>query len=341
MKRHWILLIHMCFWVLVIAIRLPMLIKVTDPSYYLFALVISLIVNSSTFYLYYFIIGKILIKRQIWIFILIYIGFIILYSYPVTHILDFLDSFALKFGIKVPDSEKSDFFKTYLSVATIQSIYALIGTFFSFTISWFRDNMKKEELEKQNIHNELSLLRSQISPHFLFNTLNNLHSFIYRDQDIAAASIIKLSEIMRYMLYETNTEYVLLEKEIAYIENYIELQKLRFKDPGFVKLLIEGNIYGKKIPPLMLITLVENAFKHGQRNTKETSIYISLKIQDNFLTFEVTNYILKKSKNREEYNGFGLKNLERRLDLIYGKDYNIDIREENEKHYVKLQIKTF
>jgi len=339
MRKRQILLIHICFWLLVIAIRLPMLIKVEDRAYYLLSLIISLIVNSTTFYLYYFIFGKILLKKQILQFVLIYLAFIILYSYPVTLMLEYMDSLLPKFNIHVPDSEKNDFMGTYFTVVTIESIYSLIGTFFRFTISWFRDNLKREELEKQNIHNELAILRSQISPHFLFNTLNNLHSYINRDKDITAAGIIKLSEIMRYMLYETNAERVLLEKEIMYIENYIELQKLRFKEPDYVKLQTEGNIYGKEIPPLLLITLVENAFKHGKKTTRTPGISIFLKTQDNSLTFEVINYLSKKSELSAENTGFGLKNLQRRLNLIYGNDYSLEITEDNEKHYVKLYIK--
>jgi LytS/YehU family sensor histidine kinase len=244
----------------------------------------------------------------------------------------------LALGFIKPMEEDHDPFKVYISILTSQSIYAMTGTFFRLTIDWFKKSRRQEELEKQNKNNELALLRSQINPHFLFNTLNNIHSFVYRDQDKTAFGIIKLSEIMRYMLNEANVDKVPLEKEIDYIKNYIELQKLRLKDPEFVEFKIEGDVFGKEIPPMLLISFVENAFKHGRKNSPAPGISIILKSFENSLTFEASNYITKSSEKFSEESGFGLKNLRRRLELIYGKKYNLEITEDKEKYFVKLFI---
>jgi two-component system, LytTR family, sensor kinase len=339
MKRYQILITHILFWIFVIAIRIPMVTRVEDQSYYIGILILSMFLHAIIFYLFYFIFSQILLKKYVLIFVTFFVVFLILYSIPVTYFFDFAFSKLMVWGFIKTDPEPSDFLKTYISVITSQSFYAIFGTLFRFTIDWFQNSRRQEELKKQNLTNELALLRSQINPHFLFNTLNNIHSFVYRDQDKTAYSIIKLSEIMRYMLYETDAERVFLEKEITYIENYIELQKLRFKDPSYVNLQIEGNISGKKIPPLLLITLVENAFKHGKKTLNKPGILILLKIQDNSLIFEVTNYITSTSQTKTEHKGFGLQNLEKRLNLIYGTDYHMEIIEDKEKHIVKLYIK--
>ncbi len=338
MKKQSVVITHITFWIIVIAIRLPMLIKVEDQSYYMSILLLSFMLHSIIFYLFYFVFAKILLTKQIWLFAVFYVVFLGLYSYPITLLFNYCVSILPHFGIKMPNSDANDFFKDYLSVVTSQSIYALTGTLFRYTISWFSNIRHQEELEKQNIHNELALLRSQINPHFLFNTLNNLHSFAQNDQDKTAFGIIKLAEIMRYMLYDTNSDFVLLEKEIKYIENYIELQRLRLKDPKYIEFKVEGDITCKKIAPLLLITFIENAFKHGRKNTQNPGISINLTIENKILNFKVVNYIKQNDSDENENAGLGLKNIKRRLELIYPKNYKLDIKENDENYIVQLQI---
>jgi two-component system, LytTR family, sensor kinase len=338
MKKINIAMTHIGFWIIVMAIRLPMLTRVDDQISYLSVLLLSFSFHVIIFYLFYLYFSQIILKKHVSGFVLFFLIFIVLYSIPITYLFIFGYKKLLCFGFIKPDKEQEDFLKTYISVLTSQSIYATIGTFFRLSVDWFRNIRHQEELEKQNIKNELALLRSQINPHFLFNTLNNIHSFVHRDQDKTAFGIIKLSEIMRYMLYETNAEKVLLEKEIKYISDYIDLQKLRLKDPDFVKFNIEGDIAGKFIPPLLLISFVENAFKHCKVNSPNSGISIVLKTENNSLTFEVINCIKKDLNNIQENNGFGLKNLQRRLDLIYGENYRLDKFIDNEKYHIRLVI---
>jgi len=340
MKRLHEILAHAGFWIFVIAIRLPMLNYTDNQPYYIWQLIVSMFLHIIIFYLFYFFFGRILLKRHIWQFLVFFILFLLIYSIPVTYFFLFTFNKLIYFGLVKEDPQKGSTLMTYISVITSQSVYAIMGTLFRFTMDWFRTSRHQEILEKQNVTNELALLRSQINPHFLFNTLNNIHAFVYRDQDKTAYGIIKLSEIMRYMLYETTSEKVLLEKELKYVQNYIDLQRLRVKNPDFIEIKVEGNIYGKMIPPLLLITFIENAFKHGRKNSPSPGITILLRSVENDMYFEVSNYITQRTEDESnEYKGFGLKNLQRRLDLIYNKNYTLEIVKDSEKYCVKLFIK--
>lgn len=339
MKRLYEILAHVGFWIFIIVVRLPMLNYTDNQPYYIWQLIVSMFLHIIIFYLFYFFFGRILLKRHIWQFIVFIISFLLIYSIPVTYFFLFIFNKLMHVGLVQEDPQKGSVFMTYVSVISTQSIYAITGTLFRFTIDWFKNSRQQEMLEKQNITNELALLRSQINPHFLFNTLNNIHAFVYRDQDKTAYGIIKLSEIMRYMLYETNSEKVLLEKELKYVQNYIDLQRLRVKNPDYIDIKVEGNIYGKMIPPLLLITFIENAFKHGRKNSPSPGISVLLKSEENSMYFEVSNYISQRNDDESnEFKGFGLKNLQRRLDLIYKNDYKLEIVKDNERYCVKLFI---
>jgi LytS/YehU family sensor histidine kinase len=324
--------------VFVIIIRLPMLNFTDNQPYYLSQLIVSMFLHIVIFYIFYLLLGKILIKKGLLFFVGFFVPFILLYSIPVTYFFIAVFDKLMALGVVKEDPQTGGILMTYASCVATQSIYAIMGTLFRVAISWYNNQKYEKELEKQNVRNELALLRSQINPHFLFNTLNNIHSFVYRDQDRTSFGIIKLSEIMRYMLYETNADRVLLEKEIKCIENYIELQKLRLKDPAFIQFTVEGNIHGIEIPPLLLITFVENAFKHGKKNGPSPGIVIHLKTEGKTLLFEVLNYILPKDNESDSYKGFGLNNLQRRLDLIYGKTFKLDRKIEGDKYTVRFFV---
>jgi LytS/YehU family sensor histidine kinase len=209
---------------------------------------------------------------------------------------------------------------------------------FRFTIDWFKTKQKQKELEKQNVASELALLRSQINPHFLFNTLNNINSFVEREPDKASYGIVKLSEIMRYMFYQANTDKIPLDYEINYIKSYIDLQKLRVKDSNFVSFAVHGSTSSVTIPPMLLMPFVENAFKHGKKQDVSPGIIINLRIEDRSLEFDVSNYIMPKYEGAETEGGFGMKNILRRLELIYNDKYKLDIKNDNEMFVVLLKI---
>lgn len=205
----------------------------------------------------------------------------------------------------------------------INCFFVFLSTGFRFMVDWFVNEKIHTALQNEKLTAELAFLKSQINPHFLFNSLNNIYSLAYQKSDQTPEAILKLSEIMRYMLYESNDNKVSLDKEIRYLENYIELQKLRFKNSASVAMSVEGDSLNKLIMPLILISFVENAFKHGIATDPQNPIKILLKINSGKLYFSICN--LKNNHNKDETTGIGLANVKRRLDLFYKNQYQLEI----------------
>jgi hypothetical protein len=225
---------------------------------------------------------------------------------------------------------------------SLLNIYTVVGLFASIKLVkyWFQNQQMKTELENKNKTSELALLRTQLNPHFLFNTLNNIDSLILTNPNKASDAIIKLSDIMRFMLYDTSTDQVSLEKEVNYLESYIALQQMRLKNPSFVKFTKEGNCIGKTIAPMLFIPFVENAFKHGQKNVKAPGIEINLSCMPESVKFDVVNHADKnKEINKDSTPGIGLANTKRRLELLYPGRHELSIRNDNGLYMTSLKIK--
>lgn len=228
------------------------------------------------------------------------------------------------------------FWDYFLSVSFVSCFFIFLSTVLKFVSDWFLNEKIKSNLENEKLIAELAFLKSQINPHFLFNSLNNIYSLAYQKAEKTPEAILKLSEIMRYMLYESNEGKVALADEIRYLENYIELQKLRFKDNAYIKFEIIGEVSDQQITPLILISFVENAFKHGTVTDQENPVSILLKIESGKIFFRTTN---KKSKqNKDNTGGIGLKNVRRRLDLIYKDRYKLQIEDENDVYNCELYL---
>jgi two-component sensor histidine kinase len=196
---------------------------------------------------------------------------------------------------------------------------------------------EKVRLEKENVATQLVLLRNQVSPHFLMNTLNNIHSLIDYNTNEAKEAIIKLSKMMRYLLYETDTEKTTLLREIEFLESYINLMRLRFNEKVRITLNVPESIPEKLIPPFIFISLIENAFKHGISYQDESFINIDLTTGNERLLLIVRNS--KTDKGRiEEFSGIGLENTRKRLELLYGKTYTMDIIDNKDIFTVNLSI---
>jgi two-component system, LytTR family, sensor kinase len=217
-------------------------------------------------------------------------------------------------------------------------IFVVFAIFIRLIIEWVWSQRQRVELEAQTRSSEIALLRSQINPHFLFNTLNNIYSLVCKKSDDAPPAVMKLSEIMRYMLYDTNTDKVPLNKEINYLKSFIELQQLRLNSKDFIQFEISGQTHDKSISPMLLIPFVENAFKHGNKNITSPGIIIKLMVKDNQVTFEVINYIKKQTDTLDKEGGIGLSNIKRRLELLYPGKYSLNISNTNEIHSIRLII---
>ena len=199
------------------------------------------------------------------------------------------------------------------------------------------DRLLKEK-ENENLKTELSLLRSQVSPHFMFNIMNNMVALARKKSDLLEPSLIKLSSLLRYMLYETG-EKVALQKEIEYLQSYIDLQKQRFGNNVTIKTCMEKVEDSYEIEPMLLIPFVENAFKHGTGLIENAEINVELRTEKNMLSFSVRNKFNEGSEEiKDKSSGIGLPNVQRRLDLLYGNKHSLLITKQDEWFIVSLQI---
>ena len=228
------------------------------------------------------------------------------------------------------------FWQYAFSTSFTSIIFIFLSTVLKFTVDWFLNERIQRDLENQRLSAELSFLKSQINPHFLFNSLNSIYSLAYQKSDTTPEAILKLSEIMRYMLYECNDNKVELAKELQYLHNYIELQKIRFGNKAFIDFEVNGETTNQYIVPLLLISFIENAFKHGIANDPVMPISLKINIEDGRLYFFIQNK--KHSHNRDASGGIGLMNVKRRLDLLYPGKYNLDIRDETGTYTVQLSL---
>lgn len=205
--------------------------------------------------------------------------------------------------------------------------------------NWFASMQLKSELENISLRNELELLKAQINPHFLFNSLNNIDSLIHRSPDKASDALITLSGILRYMIYETRTDFVSLSKETEHIENYIRLQKMRFKQEKYISFSFDMTPQGVMIPPLLLLTFIENAFKHSCSTGRLPAVEIRLCCAEDELKFYCMNYFDTSDTEGVKTGGIGLENVRRRLELLYPGRHDLKISSEKNTFLVKLNIR--
>lgn len=339
-KKWFIVLAHAAAWILLFA--LPYLLRPEynseqprqhssrgSNSYF------SLIMNLSWVTLFYFnalfLIPRLVYKKKYWIY-----GFVlfIIFCWLIaqTRILFHLFNTASNYNIR---QHLLITFFIFLFILASSTAYQMI-----------RDRMKSERIakDKENEHlkTELSFLRSQVSPHFMFNVLNNMVALARKKSDLLEPSLIKLSSLLRYMLYETDEEKVLLEKEIEYLQSYIDLQVQRFGSK--VKVNVCMNEYDKSyfIEPMLLIPFVENAFKHGTGLIQNAEINIELKARNNLLQFMVVNQFDSSAQEiKDKTSGIGLQNVRRRLNLLYENRHKLLINDKDNKYIVSLQLNLY
>jgi two-component system, LytTR family, sensor kinase len=216
---------------------------------------------------------------------------------------------------------------------------AVFGSFFRVILNWFSEMNQKTELATEKLSMELELIRNKINPHFLFNTLNNIDSLIQSDPDEASAMLLRLSDLMRYMTYDTGSDLVTMEREAGYLRNLIELNRMRIGDPGEIRFEINGDL-NTPVVPALFAPLIENAFKFTSFRIRKPSIEIILSAENGIITFCSSNYFENISKAGKEYSGSGIANLRRRLELTYPRCYSLEIEEKEPVYRVKLIINT-
>jgi two-component sensor histidine kinase len=230
-------------------------------------------------------------------------------------------------------------YRSYFSTLFCFAVLAL-GTSIKVTEGWYINEKQKKEIENQKLGAELSLLKTQINPHFFFNTLNSIYSLAIIKSEKTPEAVLKLSELMRYIIYDTERKHVLLSKEVEYIANYIELQRLRL--PENVKIKYKASL-GKTdavIEPLLLLPFVENAFKHGVDTEQGGTITIQLIRKGDELKLRVANPLVDKGIEFENYqSGIGMNNTLKRLRLLYGDNFTFSAGQLKGQYVVDLTLK--
>lgn len=200
----------------------------------------------------------------------------------------------------------------------------------------YEEQNKQIELKNNNLIFELEYLKGQLNPHFFMNMLNNIHAMIDIDTERAKETIIGFSKLMRYVIYDANQPKISLSKEISFIGNYIDLMKIRFTENVTINVNLPESVPEIQIPPLLFVSFIENAFKHGVKAAGKSFVDISMLVVDGSIEYEITNSV--REKNDEERGGIGLSNVIKRLDLLYGNRYSLNIEKNPEIYKVNLKI---
>ncbi|HAF28551.1 MAG TPA: hypothetical protein DCG75_05840 [Bacteroidales bacterium] len=234
---------------------------------------------------------------------------------------------------------RRDFMGKKPPITLFISIFIIaVSTSIKLAQKWIENESNQKAMIHEKVNSELTILKAQVNPHFLFNTLNGIYSLANSKSDKTASAIVKLSQLMRYMLDESKQQFVPLSSELDYINTFIDLQKLRLFENVKTEFSIEGNPDNIKIQPLLLIPFIENAFKHGTDSSNECIIKIDLDIKTESIQLIVTNDILKSRKD-DGNSGFGLSNIRRRLDLEYPEKYILSTDVIDNRFVANLQIK--
>ncbi|TAJ10699.1 GHKL domain-containing protein [Marinilabiliaceae bacterium JC017] len=227
------------------------------------------------------------------------------------------------------------FFNAYWGILLIVGF----STGIRITQHWAQTKYKQKELEKAHVDSELAFLKNQVSPHFFFNTLNNIYALIKVDGDKAQSAVERLSNMMRYLIYESEDKGIALQKEVAFMQHYIELMKMRISKKVELQVEMPTHCPEVKIPPLLFISFIENAFKHGISYKEKSFISISLSIADPFIVFTCQNSIPQRRKeDKDGASGIGLANIKKRLNLLFGDKATLEITEEEKIFNVSLKI---
>lgn len=335
MKKSWHIFWHVFFWLSLISLFLLIVHNNTKMTMQRLLVIFVLygFINISLFYInYLFFIPRFLNRKRYNMYAAGVLLTIVLYGFGKYGV-------GLLFKADVLMHMKGEvigFASYFLSTVFTSLLFIFLSIVLKFSVDWFLNERIQRDLENQRLSAELAFLKSQINPHFLFNSLNSIYSLAYQHSENTPGAILKLSEIMRYMLYECNDNKVDLAKELQYLHNFIDLQKIRFGNKAYIDFKVEGQVGDQRIVPLLLIAFIENAFKHGVANDALSPIRLQIELDDKQLHFYIQNR--KHTNNRDSSGGIGLNNVRRRLDLLYPGKYKLDIRDEIDTYTCELSL---
>jgi two-component system, LytTR family, sensor kinase len=348
-KKNIAILIHFLGWTLFgsyLFIITPLSWKADLPVEFWIkqGLMLSVLLSAFYFNLYY-LVPKILFKNKNLLFLTvvlamggIYIGVIITYDI-VFNMSEKMHSIFRPDSVYVRRPRTFSIFDFYNLLVFYMGIG--ISTSVAAVRKWQTDEALRLEMEQQRINSELTYLKAQINPHFFFNTLNNIYSLTSLDIEKAQTAILKLSRMMRYVLYETEKDHTLVSKELEFIKDYIELMRLRLSEKIKVEINIPQHFEDAKMAPMLLLPFIENCFKHGISSQHPSTIKINICLKDKNLMLETVNSIFCSNKNTPEgsASGIGVTNTKRRLALLYDQQHELKIDHENPENEYRLHLK--
>ncbi|MBN9385279.1 MAG: sensor histidine kinase [Chitinophagaceae bacterium] len=343
MKKWFVVLLHIGYWLLYLLLLLAVLQlagrtggsnrRITTVLYWLFRpplLWVAILPAMLSFYVFYFVVFSRFLQRKKMA--------ALLWSGPVAALSVTLLSLILIYADPPKKGlSAGEFLAMYVSMSLLALVHGVIALIIKGFVSWYGDIRLKERLMQRNDEMELALVKSQLNPHFLFNTLNNIDVLIGKDPQLASAYLNKLSDILRFMLYETKTEKIPLEKEMLYIGRYIDLQKIRTANPDYIHYTVEGEPGGWVIAPMIFIPFIENAFKHAD-NKKTSRIRVSLHIGKGTLIFCCENSHAQQRDSPPDHSGLGNGLIQKRLNLLYPDSHVLEISDADGIYKAKLSL---
>ncbi len=340
----YVLLLHILFWLTILAT--PFYIGYAKSfgdifiKYYIF---IYIIIIGTYYFNYFVLIPSFLLKKQrlsyfITLSTLIFIdGVFIVYFDVYDYNFSFQNVIKSVYNLISTNQLLTILsHKRFYIIITIIILFIGFGTNVRLVTHWLTRERRK--ITKEKLSAELSYLKSQIDPHFFFNTLNNIYSLAQLKSDKAPQTILKLSELMRYNIYEADKNLVYLKDEINYIQNFIDLQRIRLAKNVDIDFYVIGNIGNKKIEPLLFLPFIENAFKHGIDYANNCTIDIEISIEEKEITLLVINNTTTRKEKISKQSGVGLSNIKKRLELLYKDKYDLSINENEKSFMVKLNL---
>ncbi len=352
MKKSVVVLLHMGFWAcylilmgIILAVYSKSGVNISNQglrvmnafySISLFALTPSFL----TFYLFYFLLFPKYLQQKKFFLSIIYGLLISIGAAVIGYVLIryFIETGRISDMDKGGKNGRTTAIRVIMVMTFIGSICGVIALVLKGFITWFNEIKLKELLMKKNYEMEIALIKSKLDPHLLFNTINNIDALILKDAVAASDYLNKLSDIMRFMLYETKADKILLSKEIEYITKYIALQKIRTANENYAHFTVTGSIGNKLIAPMVFIPFIENAFKHTNNKKLENAITINIFIGDETIKMVCENKFDPKQKVKQFDSGLGNELIQKRLNLIYPEKHTLQVDKTNEQYSVNLTI---
>ncbi len=353
MKKSFIVLLNIAFWTCYFVLILIMLSIYYRSSLYATApgsrmmiafeniLLFAFIPSFISFYFYYFLLFPKYLQQKKFLLSII-VGIII--SIGASILAYILHRYLIETGHVIDMDQggkngRSTAGIVIIVITIISSVTGTVALVIKGFITWYGEIKLKEELKQKNHETEMALVKAQLDPHFLFNTLNNIDVLIVKDAGEASDYLNKLSDILRFMLYETKADEILLKKEIEYIEKYIELQKIRTSNVNYVSFKITGIPGIKTIAPMVFIPFIENAFKHSTNKKIDNAINVQLFINKDSIQFVCENKFDSNRKLEQDSNGLGNDLIQKRLNLIYPEKHILELVKQTDLYSVHLTIR--